>query len=173
MVETRRMGRGMMTLAWIIGLLLLTKAFDFWGEKQINPNQAPVSSVSAEGVREVVLQRNRFHHYVSSGQINGSEVQFMLDTGASDVVVPAQLAARLQLSKGLAGYAKTANGRIKIYSTTLDTLRIGDIALYNVRAAINPHMSGDEVLLGMSALRSIDFVQKGDKLTLRQYASAM
>lgn len=173
MSGTKRMGRGMMLFAWVIGLLMLTKAFDFWGEKQINPNQTPNSSVNGAGVREVVLLRNRYHHYVTSGRINGSKVQFMLDTGASDVVVPAKLARKLNLTEGLAGYAKTANGTIKIYSTTLDTLQIGDITLRNVRASINPHMNDDEILLGMSALRSIEFVQKGDKLTLRQYANGI
>lgn len=170
MPATKRMGRGMMTFAWVIGLLMLTKVFDFWGEKQINPNQTPNSMVSDAGVREVILQRNRYHHYVTSGRINGSKVQFLLDTGASDVVVPAKLARKLNLAEGLAGYAKTANGTIKIYSTKLDSLQIGDITLHSVRASINPNMDDDGVLLGMSALRSIEFVQKGDKLTLRQYA---
>ena len=170
MPETKGMGRGMMLFAWVIGLLMLTKVFDFWGDKQINPNQSPSSAVSAEGMREVVLQRNRFNHYVTSGRINGTKVQFMLDTGASDVVVPAKLARKLNLAEGRAGYARTANGTIKIYATTLDSLQIGDITLRNVRASINPHMD-DGILLGMSALSSIEFVQKGDKLTLRQYAS--
>ncbi len=171
MSETKGLGRGMMLCAWVIGLLTLTVVFDFWGSKQINPNQTPSSMVNAEGVREVVLQRNRYNHYVTSGRINGEKVQFMLDTGASDVVVPAKLAAKLNLTEGRAGYARTANGTIKIYATTLDTLQIGDITLRNVRASINPHMDNG-ILLGMSALSSIEFVQKGDKLTLRQYASA-
>lgn len=170
MPATKRMGRGMMLFAWVIGLLMLTQVFDFWGDRQINPNQTPNSMVSDTGVREVVLQRNRFHHYVTSGRINGSKVQFLLDTGASDVVVPAQLVRKLNLAEGRAGFAKTANGTIKIYSTKLDTLQIGDITLRNVGASINPNMDGDGVLLGMSALRAIEFTQKGDKLTLRQYA---
>ncbi|MGI9287913.1 MAG: retropepsin-like aspartic protease family protein [Pseudomonadales bacterium] len=170
MPETKGMGRGMMLFAWLIGLLMLTKAFDFWGDRQINPNQTPNSTVNGAGVREVILQRNRYQHYVTNGRINGSKVQFMLDTGASDVVVPSKVARKLNLAEGLAGYAKTANGTIKIYSTKIDTLQIGDITLRNVRASINPHMGDGDILLGMSALRSIEFVQKGDKLTLRQYA---
>jgi len=44
-------------------------------------------------VREVVLKRNRYGHYVANGSINGSQVEFLLDTGATAVAVPAATAA--------------------------------------------------------------------------------
>jgi aspartyl protease family protein len=45
---------------------------------------------------------------------------------------------------------------------------IGDIKLTNVSAHINPSMDFDEILLGMSALKQIEFTQRGDTLILRQ-----
>ncbi len=54
------------------------------------------------------------------------------------------------------------------YRTRIDTLRIGDIELRDVDAAIVPGMGGNEVLLGMSALRQLDFTQRGGELVLRQ-----
>ena len=63
----------------------------------------------------------------------------------------------------------TPNGMVKVYRTRLQTLDLGVIHLKDVRASINPGMSGDEVLLGMSALKHVEFTQRGTRLTLRQY----
>jgi len=94
-------------------------------------------------------------------------VTFLLDTGATDVVIPAQLAESAGLQPGQAMRAMTANGLVTVYSTTIPTLHLGDITLYDVRASINPGMQGDTVLLGMSALRQVEFTQRADTLTLR------
>ena len=94
---------------------------------------------------------------------------FLLDTGATDVVVPEDLATKLQLQKGPSHLASTANGRIRVYSTTIEHLQLGSIELRNVRASINPGMNGQGVLLGMSALSAVDFRQQNGQLILRQY----
>ena len=78
------------------------------------------------------------------------------------------LADHLSLRRGQPGRAMTANGPVTVYSTSIDELSIGDIKLYNVPASINPGMSDQAILLGMSALKQIEFVQRGDSLTLRQ-----
>ena len=49
-----------------------------------------------------------------------------------------------------------------------DSLRLGDIELRDVAALIAPGMDGDDVLLGMSALKQLEFSQKGGTLVLRQ-----
>ena len=46
---------------------------------------------------------------------------------------------------------------------------IGPIELSTVKASINPNMLGNEILLGMSFLKHLELLQRGDKLTLRQY----
>ncbi|TQV79471.1 TIGR02281 family clan AA aspartic protease [Exilibacterium tricleocarpae] len=164
----KSMGKGMLIVAWVIALGLLTTFFAGWEGRQYNPNTNIQGQVQSN-VREVVLESNRQHHYVATGLINGEEVVFLLDTGASDVVVPAQLAGKLGLKRGNAGYAQTANGIVQVFRTQLDTLDLGVIHLKDVRASINPGMSGNEVLLGMSALRHVEFTQRGTRLTLRQY----
>jgi aspartyl protease family protein len=162
------MGKGMLTLAWLIALALLTLIFGRWEERQINPNSEPASEILASGIRQVTLEANRFHHYVSNGSINGRDVVFLLDTGATDVVIPEPVARKLGLKRGAARYAQTANGTIKTFATRLNSLQIGSIELKNVRASINPHMKGDEILLGMSALKQVELIQSGNTLTLRQ-----
>jgi len=147
---------------------MLTMFFNQKEQQWHNPNQTPVAQEQQDGPREVILQRNRQGHYVTSGQINGREVTMLLDTGATEVVIPAHLESKLRLKRGFAGFANTANGQIKVYSTRIKRLQIGNIILYDVPASINPHMTGD-LLLGMSALKQVEFSQRDGTLTLRQF----
>jgi len=165
----KHLGRGMYFLAWFSVLGLLTLFFGRWEEQQINPNTDPLSRVDSQ-VREVVLEGNQRHHYVANGRINGKTVTFLLDTGATDVVVPEPLAQKLGLRRGNRSYAHTANGTVIVYSTRIDRLDLGVIHLRDVRASINPAMEGQAILLGMSALGQIEFTQRGNQLTLRQVA---
>ena len=165
----QKLGRGMLTLTWLGILAFLTVIFGNWEQNQINPNTDPDSFIDGQ-IREVVLEGNRRHHYVANGTINGKSVTFLLDTGASDVVVPLRLAKKLGLKPGARSYAQTANGTVEVRQTRIHTLGIGAIQLRNVRASINPGMGGQEVLLGMSALRQVEFSQSGNRLRLRQIA---
>jgi aspartyl protease family protein len=163
----RPAGLSMLVISFVMGMVLLTMFFDDWLGQRDNPNQQPITRIDADGVYELLLQRNRQGHYVFNGLINDTRAVFLLDTGATDVVLSEQLAARAGLQPGVAMQAMTANGRVTVYSTIIDELRLGDIILENVRASINPAMSGDAALFGMSALRHIEFSQRGDELTLR------
>ena len=163
-----RAGAIMTVLAWILVLGLLSLFFSGWLEKLNNPNQQVSTRLLADGVREVVLQQNRGGHYVANGTINGHPVTFLLDTGATSVSVPASIARPLGLKRGAPLRANTANGTITTYATRLDEVQLGDITLRNVRADINPRMQGDEVLLGMSFLRKLEFTQRDRELTIRQ-----
>lgn len=139
-------------------------------KKQHNPNQNPESQLLEQGIKEVYLRQNDYHHYVTSGLIQQHPVTFLLDTGASHVVIPEALAKKINLKKGIKTWVQTANGTIEVYSTQLKSLEIGAIKLFNVRASINPAMSEtEEVLLGMSVLKELEFIQSGENLTLRQY----
>jgi aspartyl protease family protein len=163
-----RIGAIMTVLAWIIVLGLLSAFFGGWMEKLDNPNQKVRTELGADGVREVVLRQNRAGHYVANGAINGHRVTFLLDTGATSVSVPASVANRIGLKRGAPLRANTANGVVTTYATRLDDVRLGDIQLDNVRADINPHMRSDDVLLGMSFLRKLEFTQRDRELTIRQ-----
>jgi aspartyl protease family protein len=163
-----RIGVVMTVLAWLVVLGLLSAFFSGWLEERNNPNQQVRSQMRADGVREVVLRQNRAGHYVANGAINGHSVTFLLDTGATSVSVPANVARRLGLKSGAPLRARTANGTITTYATRLDNVRLGNIQLENVRADINPHMRGEEVLLGMSFLRKLEFTQRNRELTIRQ-----
>lgn len=167
--ERRRMGRTMQVFAWLSVMALLTMYFSDALDRQRNPNRSVNTAVTAEGVREVELRRNRMGHYVSAGTINGEDVVFLLDTGATGVAIPAALAERLSLPRGRAILTNTANGSTRSYLTRLEEVAVGDIRLQNVEASITPGLQMREVLLGMSFLKYIEFTQRGNTLTLRQY----
>ena len=164
----RRLGRGMIVLAWIAALGLLWTVFDDVLERRHNPNRDLVVQAGAPGL---VLKRNRFGHYVAPGMINGQRVTFLLDTGATQVSVPAHLGPQLGLTPGLPMQVVTANGTVTVRSTVIDELVLGPFRASGVRSHLNPGMRDDQVLLGMSVLKHLEFTQRGDTLTLRAYGS--
>jgi aspartyl protease family protein len=166
-VPGKRAGRILLVLAWCAGLFLATRFFGEWEQRRENPN-TQVSSQQVDGYIEVKLVGNGQGHFVADGQINGQPVNFMLDTGATDVSIPAGLAERLNLEKGAPVTLSTANGRSQGYRTRLEQLKLGDIVLHDVRALVAPGLSGNQVLLGMSALKQLEFTQRGGTLLLRQ-----
>lgn len=169
--QQRRFGVLFTASAWLILLLMLVLYFTQQQEQQNNPNHDP------QGYREgdfnkLVLQANRYNHFVVTGEVNGKKATFLLDTGATVVAVPEKMAAKFGLKKGIRGYSQTANGESISYSTRIATLQLGDIQLYDVPASISPGMNGlDEILLGMSALSQIEFSQRNGELTLTQAVS--
>jgi len=169
--ESKRIGQGMIAAGFVLALVFLTYLFDGVLDNARNPNSNPESLISALGTTQVVLQSNRQGQYVMTGAINSVSAEFILDTGATDVVIPSGLAQSSGLKYGYQSQAMTANGLVDIYSTTIDELQLGAITLHDVRASINPAMHESMVLLGMSALRQIEFVQQGTQLTLIQNTS--
>jgi len=159
-----------MAMACILGMGLLTLFFSEAQEEQRNPNRSPSTLKNAQAL-EVTLERNRQGHYLVNGTINNRAAEFLLDTGATDVVIPAAMAAEYGLRRGAPSIASTANGNVTVYSTVLDQLKIGDITLYGVRASLNPGMPPSAILLGMSALKQVEFIQRDGTLTLRQLSN--
>jgi len=164
----KNIGQGMLIVSFALALIGLTYLFDNLLARQNNPNQQPAATETADGVREVVLLQNRQGHYVANGFINDVPVFFLLDTGATDVAIPANIAAQANLSAGFESRATTANGAVAVYATNIETLEIGNIILRDINASITPSMGGDTILLSRSALRQIEFTQTDNRLTLRQ-----
>jgi aspartyl protease family protein len=165
---TRSMGRGMYSIAWLLAIGLLTLFFSDFEQRKVNPNQNP-NSQSNNGITEVILKQNRQGHYVTNGSINGKDVIFLVDTGATDVSIPLHIADKLGLQKGQVVKMNTANGTVKGYESWIEELRVGEIKLNNIDANINPGMTDNFILLGMSALKDLEFTQRDNKLTLKAY----
>ena len=167
--NSHTIGKWMIWLTWLIVLGFLTVFFNAQLEKRQNPNQSIESQIDGKGVTEIVLTRNPAGHYVASGFINNSPVIFLLDTGATDVAIPKTVAERIGLEQGRPLIYQTANGNTRGYLTKLDSISIGEITLNNIRGGINPSMQGEYILLGMTFLKHLEFTQRGNKLTIKQY----
>ena len=159
-------GKVMIIAAWLLLLGLLTMFFNDRLDHQRNPNRN-LNAASETDTPSVQLQRNRFGHYVATGAINGLPVEFMLDTGATDVSIPVAVADKLKLKRGQPAVYQTANGPITAWRTTLDEVQLGPLRVGPVTASINPADSTGAILLGMSFLRQLDFSQQGNTLTLK------
>ena len=113
----------------------------------------------------VILQRQRSGHYNSEGEINGLPVNFLVDTGATDVAVSEDFARSAGLDFGPKITVMTAAGPVLGWMTRLDSVQVGALRLRNVRATITGGL-GEEVLLGMSFLKHFGIVQEGDTLVI-------
>ena len=147
--------RWMWLLAWLSLMGLLTLYF-------YSRNQP---SVTASG--ELLLQADQSGHYRLEGAINGHPVQLLLDTGATRVTIPQQVAKRLGLTARGSSQVNTAAGQIRVGNGTIETLAMGPLTLYDLAIFINPAADGDEVLVGMNALGRLELVQKERQLLLR------
>ncbi len=166
--QTRRIGKGMIYATWALVFVLMVWFFGVLETNKRNPNQNVQTQVLPGGVKEIILQSSTHGHYVATGKINNKKVKFLVDTGASYVSVPENVAKKVGLKKGAPLLVSTANGTVTVYATTLDTVSIGDITLHDIKADVNPHIQGDEILLGMSFLRYLSVSHEGDQLTIRQ-----
>ncbi|MBW8190466.1 retroviral-like aspartic protease family protein [Neiella marina] len=160
--STKSMGRTMAVMAWLCFFVLAGWFFnDYLSDKQ-QPNRG----LNLSDSQQLELVRNRAGHYIAPGEINGVAVQFLLDTGATYLSIPQHIADQAGLRQGKASVVSTANGRIRVYRTIADEVRLGGLQRRQVEAFINPAEQGGVVLLGMSFLKYFQWRQIDDRLIL-------
>ncbi len=106
-------------------------------------------------------------HFLIQGSVNGAPTRFVVDTGATLVVLPSSEARRLgvEYRRGHAGTTQTANGPATAWRIKLDSVKIGAIEIRNLDAAVVE--SGlDIALLGMSFLNRVEMHREGPTMTL-------
>jgi len=157
-----RIGRRMI---WLAALGMLAGLYALFSTLQ--QDGGTVVSVDAGGSAMIVLEQDRNGHYTVDGQINGQAVNFLVDTGATDVAIPESMARALGLDFGPRVQVMTAAGPSKAWMTRLNQVSIGGISRRDVRATIT---SGEfnGVLLGMSFLRYYSLQQQDGKLVIRE-----
>ena len=157
-----RMGRRMI---WLAAMGVLAGLYALFS--MLDENGSTVISVDAGGAAMIVLEQDRNGHYLVEGQINNQSVNFLVDTGATDVAVPESMARALGLDFGPKVQVMTAAGPSQAWMTRLNEVSIGGIRRRNVRATIT---SGEfnEILLGMSFLRHYSLRQQDGKLVISE-----
>ena len=165
-----KLGKHFAIFAWLLLLGVLYLFFDEQIAEQLNPNRKLQSSQQQQQVI-VTMQANKQGHFVGTLLLNGKPIDFLLDTGATMVAVPEEVAAQTGMKKGLAYETSTANGVTTAYQSKIDELRLGDIVLRDLEASIVPNLDGTEILLGMSALKHLEFSKREHQLQLIQHKS--
>jgi aspartyl protease family protein len=120
---------------------------------------------------QIVLSASSGGHFVTQGSINGRNTGFVVDTGATSVAMGADEAKRLGIKyeNGERSYSSTANGNVITYRVSLTSVRIQDVEVNNVEAAVLPG-SMPFILLGNSFLNRFQMKRDNDVLTLtRRY----
>lgn len=158
--------RALLPIAIVFVVLLGALWFGFG--RAINDRNNPNRDLGAGAAGPVVLAVGRDGHFRAPGSINGSEVEFLVDTGASTVAIPGSVAQRLGIRRGPRVQVHTAAGPAAAYLTRLDTVAIGSLVQHNVGAAIIPDMRQNSVLLGMTFLDHVTLIKRDGQLILKQ-----
>lgn len=137
--------------------------------RTLHLGEAPVSVGSKSGSRRVVLTADSRGHFVNSGTINGSTMQYMVDTGASTVAIGRPDAERMGLNymSGQPVRMNTANGVAQGWRMKLDSVRIGDVEVFGVDAIVTPQPM-PFVLLGNSFLTEFQMTRTNDQMVLEK-----
>lgn len=120
----------------------------------------------------VVIRSNKRHAFNVTALVNGARVDFVADTGATQVVLTPDDARRAGFNTGTLRYtvkSRTANGTGLFARVRLDSVRVGSITLRNVSAMVARDGKLWKSLLGMSFLQRLSSFQfRGDTLVLKQ-----
>ncbi|WED42341.1 retropepsin-like aspartic protease family protein [Legionella cardiaca] len=153
-------GRFMFLAVWLIFFGLLFWFFHYYQNAEQGQYQVNAGTVS-------VTPDPQGHYYVD-GYINDHPVKFLLDTGATLVAIPENLAKKMNLRGRYAVTIKTAGGEVTGSLTRLENLSFADFKFQNIKAVIVPTDNDNVVLLGMNVLAQFDLSQKGKRLILKK-----
>jgi aspartyl protease family protein len=118
---------------------------------------------------EVRIPKGAGGHYFVYGYINGHRIQFMVDTGATNVAMSVRDAERygIRYQSGQKIQVATAAGVVDAYSIKLNSLTIGGIKRHGIEASILPGNFPNIPLLGNSFLNLVEINQKQGVLVLK------
>ncbi len=108
-------------------------------------------------------------HFWTAGSINGQNVQFLVDTGATTVAMNEGVARRLGIDfrvRGQPMVVSTASGTAQAWSVSLDRVKVGPLEVLGVEAAVIAGDAPTEVLLGMSFLNRVSWREQQGMLQL-------
>jgi aspartyl protease family protein len=121
--------------------------------------------------KTVTIAPDRLGMYQVNGSINGFQVTFIVDTGATHISMNKHQARRLGLDYKMLGATATsvtASGPVKIYMLKLDKVAVGDIELQDIQGAVHDGDFPEVILLGSSFLSRVDMQRDGQLMRLEQ-----
>lgn len=150
---------------WALIFVGVVAGYGLWGDisRDLRPRQAMLENGQVE------VPRMFDGHFYLTARLNGEPVEFVVDTGATDVVLTRADAARIGIdldTLAFTGRAYTANGTVRTASATVNEVALGRITDRNLRVLVNEGEM-DQSLLGMAYLRRFSKIEiEDDKLVL-------
>lgn len=161
-------------LIWGAIIAVLVLGVTCWSSVERVGNQVRSALIPGYAVagaaHEMVVSQDENGSYYVVGQVNGKAVTFLVDTGASDVVLTPADARRLGVDTAHIRFDhpyETANGEGRGASWRADSLRVGQIGYSDVEMSVNQAPMSNS-LLGMSFFRRLQsFRFEGGKLIMK------
>lgn len=129
------------------------------------------ASKKARQRQEVLIRRGKMGMFSTVGSINGLPVNFLVDTGATQIAMNGAHARRLGIDYRVVGepaVVTTASGVERAWAVRLDAVRVGEIGLRSIPAMVLEGAQPETILLGMSFLGKLQISNEGQLMTLRQ-----
>ncbi|WP_163850333.1 retropepsin-like aspartic protease family protein [Pseudooceanicola aestuarii] len=146
---------------WALIFVGMVAAVGMWGN--IRQTLMPQQSV-IQGGAVIELPRQADGHYYARLNVNGTDITFMVDTGASDVVLTGDAARAAGIDTDrlvFSGTAATANGSVRTAAVTLDNVSLGPVEDFDLRAMVNEG-NMRMPLLGMTYLDRFSRIEIAD-----------
>ncbi|MDA9573558.1 TIGR02281 family clan AA aspartic protease [Rickettsiales bacterium] len=153
----------------IFVIILYSFRFDFIGLKNRFLGELNPSNIQVNSADKIIINMSYGNHFYANVKINNKNIRFLIDTGATDMVLSLRDARRVGIDLERLIFSKpyqTANGISYGASVILRDIKFGNLNLKNIPASVNNSDMGVS-LLGMSFLRNFtkyEFYQ--DKLIL-------
>ena len=147
-------------MIWALIFVGVVAGYGLWGDIQrdLAPRQAML------GGGQVEVPRMFDGHFYLTARLNGTPVEFVVDTGATDVVLTEDDARRVGIDVDALAYtgrAMTANGMVRTAEAVVEEVRLGEIRDRNLRVSVNEGEMAQS-LLGMDYLRRFSRIEIAD-----------
>jgi aspartyl protease family protein len=134
-----------------------------------SPASVGAGGPAPAGGSRIVLTAGEGGHFMTDGRVNGQQVRFVVDTGATSVAMSENEAKRLGLKykEGRLAMASTANGNVTMWQVKLASVRVGDVEVREVDASVLP-ADMPFILLGNSFLSRFQMKRENDQMVLER-----
>jgi aspartyl protease family protein len=131
----------------------------------------PAPQQDSTSYRTVKLEASSGGHFHIDARVDGRNIEFVVDTGASKIVLRESSAAKLGIfprPSEYTGRTSTANGEARYAPVRLNRVDVNGITVNDVEAAVMPDSALGVNLLGMTFLSRVKWSHDHGRLVLEQ-----